>query len=245
MDGLKLWLLAFFLAAFVAGAVFAREIPGYEGGAAQPPGENAGVHSSNASGSGIDAGYAGVFSAIGGGIMADASRSANTCLRETRDFSDSSAGPENVDPRFWSQIYAGPWFFADVGSFEFSLGLAVGRIARRVRWCFLILAANIGIIWKAPVGVLDIFPLLGIGFDAIVWTRNECLRRHYVVSDAVPGGRTFRYFSSLKLKAGFGRDFGFSENRFFRARLLGYYGRRLGNPHPWGGTLRLGFGKRL
>ena len=95
--------------------------------------------------------------------------------------------------------------------------------------------------------VLGIFPLLGIGFDAILWVRYECLRSDRFVSDydAVPNGRTFRNFSSLKLKAGFGRDFSFSENWFFRVRLLGYYGMRLGNPHPWGGTLRLGVGRRL
>jgi len=90
-------------------------------------------------------------------------------------------------------------------------------------------------------------PLLGIGFNAILWVRYECLRSDRFVSDydAVPNGRTFRNFSSLKLKAGFGRDFSFSENWFFRVRLLGYYGMRLGNPHPWGGTLRLGVGRRL
>ena len=199
------------LAAFAAGGVFAKEGIGCD--AARMPGERGAV-----------------FTALGGGIIADANRSGEDI---------------DIDYRFWSQIFAGTWFFADTRAFELSFGLAVGRIARRNRWCFLILAANPSLFWKIPADVLGIFPLLGIGFDAVLWVQHECLRSYVVVSDAIPSGRTFRNFSSLKFKAGLGRDFNLREERFFRVRLLGYYGRRLGNPHPWGGTLRLGVGRRL
>ena len=202
---------------FVTGGVFAQDIPGCD---AETYVENDAVR--------MPKERSGVFTAVGGGIVADTSRSGET-----------------IDYRFWSQIYTGPWFFMDAGFVELSLGLTVGRLARRNRWCFLILAANPSLLFRIPFSVLDISPLLGIAFDAILWVRHECLRSYEVVTDAVPDGRTFRNFSSLKFKAGFGKDFDLSENRFFRVRLLGYYGRRLGNPHPWGGTLRLGFGRRL
>ena len=169
----------------------------------------------------------GFFTAIGSGIVASASRSEQT-----------------IDYRFWSQIYAGPWAFADTRHFELSLGLVVGRMARRNRWCFLVLAANSTVLWEVPFGFWGISPLLGIGFDAILWAREECLRSDATVSSEIDG-RAFANFSSFKFKAGFGRDFGLCEDRFFRVRALGYYGRRLGNPHPWGGTLRLGVGRRL
>jgi len=169
-----------------------------------------------------------VFTAAGGGIVADATRSG-----------------EEIDYRFWSQIFIGPLGFVDTEFFELSLGVAVGRIARRNRWCLLIVAVNPSLLFKVPVSVLGIHPLLGVGFDAIVWVREECLRTPAIVSDALPDRRTFMNFSAFKFKAGFGRDFGFSEDMFFRVRALGYYGRRLGNPHPLGGTLRLGVGRRL
>ena len=169
----------------------------------------------------------GFLAAVGSGIAANASRSR-----------------ENVDYRFWSQIHAGPWGFVDTRYFELSLGLVVGRMARRNRWCFLILAANSTVFWKAPVGIFGISPLLGIGLDAVFWAREECLRTEATVSGDIDGS-VFTNFSSMTLKAGFGRDFGFSGDRFFRVRAIGYYGRRLGNPHPWGGTLRLGIGRRL
>jgi len=191
------------LAAFLAGGVFAHEHAGR--------GE-----------------IGGAFTAIGGGVMADASRTG-----------------ESVDYRFWSQIYAGPWFFLDAGDFEFSAGLAVGRIARRNRWCFLLVAANAGLLWRAPFDFLGITPLFGAGIDAIIWVLEECLRSDAVVSESIPGGRAFVNFSSLKLKTGLGRDFDFRNDRFFRVRALGYYGRRWGNPNPWGGSLRIGGGRRL
>jgi len=171
--------------------------------------------------------WADAFAAVGGGLSGYINRSGET-----------------LDYRFWSRIGTGPWFFADTELFELSLGIGMGRIARRNRWCFLVLTANPSLLWKVPAGIFGIHPLLGAGIDAVLWVRNECLRSDELASDAVPGGRTFVNFSSVKFKAGFGRDFGFSENRFFRLRLLGYYGRRLGNPHPWGGTLRVGIGSR-
>ena len=211
-------LIVLVLAAFVAGGVFAqedlgyeREYPAYVDDATQTYEERSRT-----------------VLAIGGGIMADATRSG-----------------ESIDYRFWSQIYTGPWGFVDTRFFELSWGLAVGRMARRNRWCLLVLAANSSLLWKVPFGVLGIHPLLGVGFDAIVLVRYECLRSDRVVSEAIPDGRTFMNFSVLKFKIGFGRDFDFREDRFFRVRLVGYYGRRLGNPHPWGGTLRLGVGRRL
>ncbi|MCL2192270.1 MAG: hypothetical protein FWB78_02600 [Treponema sp.] len=181
-----------------------------------------------------DASFGRFFSSIGGGIMYDMSRSS-----------------ENISYRFWSHIYIGPWFFMDMGFLELSMGMAVGRIARRETWCFLIMVANTSLVFRLPFSIWDITPLLGVGFDAIVWVRYQCLRSHYVVSAeaAIPDGRTFRNFSALKFKAGAGRDFALSGNRFFRLRLMGYYGKRfLGypeRPHPWGGTLRVGFGRWL
>ena len=165
--------------------------------------------------------------ALGGGIAFDLSRSANS-----------------DDGRFWSQLHGGPWGFVDVGPFELSIAPAVGRIAKRARWCFLTLVVGASLIWRAPVSALGVYPLLGVGFDGAVWASRECLRSDYTL-DAFPSG-PFREFSALKFIIGFGKDFDVGEERFFRARALGHYGRRrAGNPHPWGGALRLGVGRRL
>ena len=210
-------MLVLVLAAFAAGGLSAQEAPHSqgerlaEGNAAQAWNEGGGL-----------------FSAFGGGLMFDASRSRN-----------SDGG------HFWSQIYAGSWVFADAGPFEVSFGLGFGRMARESRWCIPLLAANASLFWKMPIVVLDISTFLGIGFDAVFWARSECVRSDVVLAD-IGSGNPFREFSSLKFKLGFGRDFELREDRFFRARLIGYYGmRRLSNPRPIGGTLRLGVGRRL
>ena len=142
--------------------------------------------------------------------------------------------------RFWSHLYTGPWGFVDMGPFELSAGIGIGRVAREIRWCFLMLTVNTGLIWRTPVDFVGIHPLLGVSFDAVVWMRRECLR-----SPAVAPERPFTYFSSLKFMLGFGRDFAFCDNRFFRLRVLGHYATRFGNPDPFGGTLRVGFGRLL
>jgi len=168
----------------------------------------------------------GAVSNIGGGMVLDASRSRRT-----------------DDGRFWSQIHTGPWGFMDARSFEFSVGFVFGRIARQSRWCFPILAMNVSVVWQAPLATMGIVPLLGVSFDTIVWARHECLRSDYTL-DTLPG-HPIREFSSVKFKLGAGRDFDISDDRFFRARLLGYHGRRFGgNPNPWGWTLRLGVAGR-
>jgi len=161
---------------------------------------------------------------IGGGMMFDTSRSRST-----------------DDGRFWSQIYAGPWGFVDAGSFEISAGLVFGRVARQRRWCFPILAMNVSAIWQAPLAAMGVAPLLGVSFNTVAWARHRCLRSDYTL-DTLPG-HPVREFSSVNFMLGAGRDFDLSGDRFFRSRLLGYYGRRFGgNPNPWGGTLRLGVG---
>lgn len=169
------------------------------------------------------------LSALGWGIEADGSRSARS-----------------DDGRFWSQISAAPHAFADFGSFELSLALGIGRIAREARWCFLIATANLGLLWQPPISALGISPLVGFGLGAVPWARRDCLRSDYTL-DAIQGS-PFRDFSALRLKAGFGRDFGIGlcGELFFRARLVGYYGkRRSGSPNPLGGALRLGVGRRV
>ncbi|MCL2232074.1 MAG: hypothetical protein FWB99_03255 [Treponema sp.] len=197
---MKKYLLVLLAAACAAGGVFAQE---------EAPGRGNGV-----------------FSAVGGGIVFDASRSRNT------DYG-----------HFWSQIYTGPWAFVDIGAFELSCAFVVGRVARQRRWCFLILAVNISLIWQAPLAAHGITPLFGIALDTVAWARHACLRSDYTL-DTLPN-HPLREFSAVKLKTGIGRDFSISENRFFRVRLLGYYGRRFGgNPNPFGLTLRLGAGGR-
>jgi len=213
----KCW-LALILAAFAAGGLFAREAFGCE----------------YVMFAEFDAALAPneriiAFSNanIGGGIVFDGSRSRNT------DYG-----------RFWSQIYTGPWGFVDAGALEFSVGFVLGRVARQNRWCFPILAMNVSMLWRTPFDFVGIAPLLGFSLDTIVWARHRCLRSDYTL-DTLPG-HPIREFSSLKFMMGFGRDFNVSEDQFFRTRLLGYYGRRLGgNPNPFGGTLRLGVGRRL
>ena len=168
----------------------------------------------------------GAVSNIGGGMVLDASRSRRT-----------------DDGRFWSQIYTGPWGFMDAGSFELSVGFVFGRVARQSRWCFPILAMNASVVWQAPLAAMGIVPLLGVSFDTIAWARHGCLRSDYTL-DTLPR-HPIREFSSVKFKLGAGRDFDISDDRFFRARLLGYHGRRFGgNPNPWGWTLRLGVAGR-
>jgi len=167
----------------------------------------------------------GIFSAAGGGIMFDASRSRNT------DYG-----------HFWSQIYTGPWGFVDIGPFELSCGFVIGRVARQRRWCFLILAVNASLVWQAPAA-RGISPLFGVALDTVVWARHACLRSDYTL-DTLPN-HPVREFSAVKFKTGIGRDFEIAENRFFRVRFMGYYGRRPGsNPNPFGLTLRLGAGSR-
>ena len=168
----------------------------------------------------------GVFSNAGGGMVFDASRSRRT-----------------DDGRFWSQIYTGPWGFVNAGSVEFSMGFVFGRVARQSRWCFPILATNVSVIWQAPFAVRGIAPLLGVSFDTVAWARYECLRSDYTLDTL--SRHPIGEFSPVKFKLGAGKDFDISRDRFFRARLLGYYGRRFGgNPNPWGGTLRLGVAGR-
>jgi len=214
----KKWLLVLFFAAFLGGGVLAQE-KYLDADAGFGEGNAAQTASRPSQGNRS-------LSNIGSGIMFDASRSRRT-----------------DDGRFWSQIYTGPWGFVDAGSFELSVGFVLGRIARQNRWCFPLLAMNVSLIWQVPAAAMGIVPLLGIGLDTVVWARHECLRSDYTL-DTFPG-HPIREFSSLKFKFGAGRDFDLSENRFFRTRLLGYYGRRFGgNPNPWGGTLRLGVAER-
>ena len=178
-----------------------------------------------ASGGGAEGGRNGIVSAAGGGIMFDASRSRNT------DYG-----------HFWSQIYTGPWGFVDIGPFELSCGFVIGRVARQRRWCFLILAVKASLVWQAPAA-RGISPLFGVALDTVVWARHACLRSDYTL-DTLPN-HPVREFSAVKFKTGIGRDFEIAENRFFRVRFMGYYGRRPGsNPNPFGLTLRLGAGSR-
>jgi len=173
----------------------------------------------------------GPISSIGGGLLFDASRSEQT---------DHGL--------FWSHLYAAPWGFVDIGSFELSLGVGIGRIARQSQWCFLLSVINVSLLWRIPdtsdiLDDLSIVLFTGIAFDAVYWARHACLRSDATL-DILPG-HPIREFSSLKIKLGFGRDFEFSGERFFRAQLLLSYGLRLSNPNPFGGTIRLGFGRHL
>ena len=164
------------------------------------------------------------FAQWGAGQVFSASRSANT-----------------DNGRFWSDLYTGPWGFVGSGLLELSLSFGIGRIARQNRWCFLITGVTANAIWRAPASFISISPLLGVGLDIVPWARYHCLRSDYTLSSA--GIRSpLLDFSAVKLMMGFGGDYNFSDDMFFRTRLLGYYGVRMGRPSPRGGTLRLGVG---
>ena len=165
----------------------------------------------------------GFFSDAGGGSMFSLSRGQGGRL-----------------PLFWSNIVKGVWGFAGTRHMELSLGITVGRMAQMAQWCVPILTVSPGIFWKLPLDRLSVYPLLGVMLDAVVWTREDCLR-----SDRVAPENTFRDFSMLMLKAGAGLDRDVCENRFFRIQVMGYYGMRLNGQNPIGGTLRIGFGRRL
>ena len=177
----------------------------------------------------------GFFSTAGGGQVFSGAGQTFSASRSAR----------TDDGRFWSQLYTGPWAFVEAGSLEFSVSLVIGRVTRENRWCFPIMAVNTGVLWRMPFSVAGFSPLVGVGLDSIFWARYRCVRSDYTLSSALPGS-PFREFSAFTFKLGTGRDFYFADYRFFRARLLAYYGRRRpDNPDPLGGILRLGVGRWL
>ena len=213
----KIYLLMLVLSAFAAGGVFAQENAPYSRLAEGHTADSTSERNS-------------VFTGIGGGISFDAGR---------------TFSPEFE--RFWSQINGGPWGFVETRFFELSAGLVFGRVAQKAQWCIPFLAVNTALFFKIPVAALEaisITPLFGAAYDSVFWARHECVRSPAVTSEVIPQG-AFRAFSVFKLTLGAEKDFELSDNRFFRAQVFGYYGWRLNRRNPIGGTLRLGFGRRL
>jgi len=170
--------------------------------------------------------YRNAHSAIGGGLMFDAGRA-------------SLIGADTS----WSQLYGGAWLFANTRLFEFSVGLVAGRVAQVSSWLVPIFAVNATLLWRMPALVardgFAIAPLLGVAFDAVAWASGQSARSDHAVPQ-----RAFREFSSAKLMLGVNKDSCLSESLFFRAQLMGHFGRRVGSV-PMGGAMRVGVGRRL
>jgi len=126
----------------------------------------------------------------------------------------------------------GGWVFVDATFVEASIGFFGGPLTATLteqitefgfgsfsiteRFGGSFFALNLGLLGKLPFalgeGNVSVFPLLGIGYNAVLSSRVE--------GESVdsPGDS-----SSFRIKFGVGGDFDVRENVFFRASLLGFY----------------------
>jgi len=158
----------------------------------------------------------------------------------------------------------GGWLFADATFAELSVAFMGGPSSlvwrdggisgtNRLGDFF---AINIGLLGKFPFafrgGNVFVFPLLGAGYNIVVFERGVCGTDTFQYLDA----NAAEELSSFRIKTGIGGDFAIRGNLFIRASVLGFFrfgsrwerelaGSIDGSARGFGGTAKVGVGFRF